>query len=647
MHASKKACCLAAVLLALTMLLACLSWLPMGGGNGMPAVAETGAEPAAAENASPEAKADAADASVPTAVASYDFTSTSFDGTGWSYLAGPNATAVPTVTEGTGLYLKGGYQGEGTAGAALSYGRANPLKGQVKDGFSVIVYLYTGANMIDEYTGIFGFTKDSSGALSNGINNFFFVASDGVSLRLNNIGTSGDGNDFYDIIGGSNGHADLDMTDLSQYILTVSGTSIRIYLDGSEIAEYTWTENGAAGTYRINTLDFVNNADWFMFGRANNIWGNPDITVEQTAFYASALTAEEIAAINASYADFSELNPLVEQGEAIRANNYDLSTSEGAAAYADFDRAFASARALSFLTATQKQVDDAAAALQTALNGLQAHYRDPDLTDGLAAAYPLTENGRDLTDAANAENRVLYMNGEETSELEAASFVRRQGRAAAKLFTDDMLNRGEMTTDPDAPSSTGLKIPSAAFAGVTADTGMTLTVSVLAESWSAEYQWSRILQLGTKNPNGDGASGAQFFYALQSIYTRANITTPGTGGLNWVADNVGIPTLGEWITVSLSFEPNQHTIYLYVSSFSTSQWSGGTAMTEYTVSAAEYETIITAILNGQDNWIGRSYWATDDNLIGYASNLSVYGRALTTDEVTQLHAAKDLSAFVE
>ena len=119
MHASKKAFCLAAVLLALTMLLACLSWLPMGGGNGMPAVAETGAEPAAVENASSEAKADAADASVPTAVASYDFTSTSFDGTGWSYLAGPNATAVPTVTEGTGLYLKGGYQGEGTAGAAL------------------------------------------------------------------------------------------------------------------------------------------------------------------------------------------------------------------------------------------------------------------------------------------------------------------------------------------------------------------------------------------------------------------------------------------------------------------------------------------------------------------------------------------------
>ena len=34
MHASKKAFCLAAVLLALTMLLACLSWLPMGGGTG-------------------------------------------------------------------------------------------------------------------------------------------------------------------------------------------------------------------------------------------------------------------------------------------------------------------------------------------------------------------------------------------------------------------------------------------------------------------------------------------------------------------------------------------------------------------------------------------------------------------------------------
>ena len=291
------------------------------------------------------------------------------------------------------------------------------------------------------------------------------------------------------------------------------------------------------------------------------------------------------------------------------------------------------------------KTDDAAAALQAALNGLQAYYRDPDLTDGLAAAYPLTENGNDLTDAANAANRVLYMNGTATSALTSGFFVRRQGRTAAKLFTDDMLNRGEMTTDPDAPSSTGLKIPSAAFAGVTADTGMTLTVSVLAESWSAEYQWSRILQLGTKDPNGDGASGAQFFYALQSIYTRANITTPG--GLDWIEDNVGIPTLGEWITVSLSFEPNQHTIYLYVSSFSTSQWSGGTAMTEYTVSAAEYETIITAILNGQDNWIGRSYWATDDNLIGYASNLSVYGRALTTDEVTQLHAAKDLSAFVE
>ncbi len=640
MHASKKAFCLAAVLLALTMLLACLSWLPMGDGNGMPAVAETGAEPAAAESASPEAKADAADASVPTAVASYDFTSTSFDGTKWTPVE-VGAGSV-TVEPGTGLTISSGLK-ENRAGYAVQ----NPLKGSAGSGFSVMI---TGSvtDMVNDYESFFGFTESADPLTV--IYKSFYVHGTGTRMRLNVNGEGNGGNNYYDITE-PNAPAivapALSMTQTSQYILTVDASAITVYLNGDEVAQYNWNAAWDGDSYCYDTVGFVNEADYFNLGIAGCDWGNAGMTIQGASLYASALTAEEIAAINASYADFSQLNPLVEQGEAIRANNYDLSTGEGAAAFAAFDSAFASARALSFLTATQQQVDAAAAALQAALNGLQAYYRDPDLTDGLAAAYPLTENGNDLTDAANAENRVLYMNGAATSELTGGFFVRRQGRTAAKLFTDDMLNRGEMTTDPDAPSSTGLKIPSAAFAGVTADTGMTLTVSVLAESWSAEYQWSRILQLGTKDPNGDGARGAQFFYALQSIYTRANITTPGTGGLNWVADNVGIPTLGEWITVSLSFEPNQHTIYLYVSSFSTSQWSGGTAMTEYTVSAAEYETIITAILNGQDNWIGRSYWATDDNLIGYASNLSVYGRALTTDEVTQLHAAKDLSAFVE
>ena len=151
MNVRKKAFCLAAVLLALAVLLTCLAWLPMGGRDATPAIALETAAQSDAESGGSDGQAETPQVTAPTAVASYDFTSSGFAATGWSALKGEAAKAGATVTVGNGLYVPGGFQGAGGAmGQSNSYGRANPLKGKLKDGFSVIVYLYTGTDKIDE-----------------------------------------------------------------------------------------------------------------------------------------------------------------------------------------------------------------------------------------------------------------------------------------------------------------------------------------------------------------------------------------------------------------------------------------------------------------------------------------------------------------
>ena len=90
-------------------------------------------------------------------------------------------------------------------------------------------------------------------------------------------------------------------------------------------------------------------------------------------------------------------------------------------------------------------------------------------------------------------------------------------------------------------------------------------------------------------------------------------------------------------------------ITLYVSSDTTDRINNYTGKDSYTYiapSQAIFNEIFSAIINGTDNWIGRSFWSSDSNLLGLASNLTVYNRALTSDEITRLHATSDLSKLV-
>ena len=658
MNVRKKAFCLAAVLLAVAVLLTCLAWLPMGGRDATPAIALETAAQSDAESGGSGGQAETPQVTAPTAVASYDFTSSGFDATGWSALKGEAAQAGATVTVGNGLYVPGGFQGAGGAmGESNSYGRANPLKGKLKDGFSVIVYLYTGTDKIDEYTGLFGFTKDSTTGLSHGVNNFFFAAADGVSFRLNKKGPTNEGEDFYDIIGGSSGYADLALTELSQYILTVDGTAITVYKDGDRVASYDWTAGGAAGTYRTDTVSFVNEADWFMFGRANNIWGNPDITVEQVAFYSSALTADEIAAINASYADLTERDALLEEldNNFVR-SNYDRFAGGWAAAYGAFTQARANAEALSFLTSAQEDVDEAVAALQAAYQALEPFKIVPDLTDGLAAAFPLDSEHGGQNLVAGATGEVLYMtssNGTEELSAQNDSFITHQGVSAAKLYDAEGLSS---TNDPNpyadrkpTSGSMGLSIPQGAFNGVTKESGLSVTVSAYIENFNLNNSterndWGRIFQLGTSSFSGSKFTGQQIFVSANG---HAACDVSGTAVfLNSTA--VCELLLRQWYGVTITVD-RDGLIYVYVSGYLLKDGAVcyTTARYECETTPALAQGLIEGIIGtNATNWIGRSFWAADSSVIGAASNLSVYDRALSAEEVGMLHATGDLSTLV-
>lgn len=210
---------------------------------------------------SAEGEAAAPAATAPTATASYDFTSVNFDQSDWTAWRATGGT-LPTVSAGTGLSITGGYQQlDNSADATSSYGTANPLKNQLTDGFSVILNAAV-TGFIDDYCNLFGFTKVSDSTPAQSGNNFFLVNSSGNGMHLNNIGTSGNDDDFYDITPGD----PMNMSSVSQYILTVSDTAITIYLNGQQVTQYMYNASGAAGEYRCDTIDFVNNSKIFQDG---------------------------------------------------------------------------------------------------------------------------------------------------------------------------------------------------------------------------------------------------------------------------------------------------------------------------------------------------------------------------------------------
>ena len=107
---------------------------------------------------------------------------------------------------------------------------------------------------------------------------------------------------------------------------------------------------------------------------------------------------------------------------------------------------------------------------------------------------------------------------------------------------------------------------------------------------------------------------------------------------------------GEWTDVSVVFDAFSHSITFYVSSAATAR-SYGTETSSYgsiraELSESAFDAVYSAVLNGKDNWIGRSFWSVDGNQVAYARNLSVYERALTPDEVALLHETDDLASLV-
>lgn len=102
---------------------------------------------------------------------------------------------------------------------------------------------------------IFGFYNGDIDATKNSASDpeFFIVAGTGSDVRLNINGTeqSSGGSKFYDAIGGTV----LDMTTLSQYVITVDRSAIHIYLDGRLCRTLSWTP-GDTTTYGYRNYRF-------------------------------------------------------------------------------------------------------------------------------------------------------------------------------------------------------------------------------------------------------------------------------------------------------------------------------------------------------------------------------------------------------
>lgn len=636
-----------AIAMALALAVTCILYFASPGKN---VIAEGSTQTSADETPADDPTDSDTEATAPTAVESYDFTSAEFDQSAWTK-TGSQASTV-SVSTGTGVSIT---RGDPTANSG--YATENPLKGLVADGFSVL-FIGTVTDIIWDYYSMFGFYSNNIDAGQIGSDPMlFFLAGTGVDPHLNVNGPGNSGSNYYDITGGDA----QDMSSLSQLILTMDGSAINVYVNNVLARSIPWTDTWDAGAYSYETVDFINEAEYFALGLAAPYWGNAVMTAQQVSFYDTALTAEEIAAINASYADFTQLNALLNELESFSTSNYDTSLEGWDTAYSAFTNALAAAESLSFFTATQTEVNSAYTALSAAYEGLTNFYRTPDIEDGLVSAYPLSSDGYDITDPSNSSNEVLVMNGSATASLTAGdSFSRRQGRTAAKTYDPTLIRDRELSfTSAVTGSMTGLKIPSAAFADVTTSTGMTLSVDLFVDTWTAAPQphgslWIRTFQLGSK-ASGDGASSSQIYFDIGSQFildieaTRFNITTPAPSNVNHTYDGAGDIIAGEWFSVSLAFDPSSLSITLYVSSDTTDRINNYTGKDSYTYiapSQAIFNEIFSAIINGTDNWIGRSFWSSDSNLLGLASNLTVYNRALTSDEITQLHEISDVTSLV-
>lgn len=548
-------------------------------------------------------------------------------------------------TVGEGVSFPGGFKE-----VAASYSVENPLYGEAADGFTVLLNVKV-TGTINHYESMFGFSDSAAPAQ---MSKTFTVSGSGEGVHLNRVGegdseseTPPDGSKYwyYDIRPSSD-TSKLDMSSASRFALTVDVSAIKIYLNGKLKHTYEWVDR--AGTndvvnYNYDTLGYVDAAEYFNLGASCSWWGQPEMTVSQVAFYDRVLTETDLQNTGGGQADYTALYAQFERADELVFSNYDTSASGWAAAYGAYTSAMETAQALDYFTVEQTAVDAAADALKAAIDGLAGFYREPDLTQGLYAAYPLGDSGANLV--GTGKDTVKYMNGSELTEITSALSVTKQRLAGTKLYDESKLHPRDLW-DMSATSTTGLKIPADAFSSSMQTSGMTLSVSIYAET--LYKPWARILQLGTKGSSEGYSDGTGLYFA----YSDGGILCVENKGLLVYTDNITSPKFctviaGEWTDVSVVFDAFSHSITFYVSSAATARSYGtenGSIRAELSESA--FNAVYSAVLNGKDNWIGRSFWSVDGNQVAYARNLSVYGRALTPDEVALLHETDDLASLV-
>lgn len=245
-------------------------------------------------------------------VASYDFTKGQTDN--WAaYTSTQNGTTgagnvtwtegnnAVTITE-NGLYMPAGMN---------SYNIANPLKGKVTDGWTIIMDVTIPSTMAGDpeypqgqtvYEGLLGFNNHAQGGFE-----YWQVSNNGVAVQANAFAAynqSGLDNDQWwfgpvaeDITAG-NGVVILPKDSQVRYAVSVTQAAVNFYVNGECVKTIP---NDTTGIYSGDiSLAAANVYDWFTLGAGATgdswAWWSTAMTVANISFYNTAFTDDEAEA---------------------------------------------------------------------------------------------------------------------------------------------------------------------------------------------------------------------------------------------------------------------------------------------------------------------------------------------------------------
>lgn len=223
---------------------------------------------------------------------------------GWSGYTASNFGA--TYAEGNTTITEDANGVTFTQAGLNSYSIANPLKGNVTDGFSITVNAtIPSEQVLTQFEGFFGFNNHTSW-------NYWQVSNNGATLQTNSdlaytnwTGEAPGDNPFYYGIVGAEQNAMRDV----EYTLSVDKTGASIYLNGELVATYTEENSDYISAV---TLGAANGLNWFNLGfNAGNgdttsndqgepngwNWFNTRMTVTSVSFSTTPIEdkAQEIA----------------------------------------------------------------------------------------------------------------------------------------------------------------------------------------------------------------------------------------------------------------------------------------------------------------------------------------------------------------